>query len=47
MIGVLRHVIEHKLNDKASIKPIRKKKRGQYGERNKAINNRVNKLVKT
>lgn len=45
MVKVPRQVIEHKLNDKLGVRPVRQKKRDQYKEWNKAINDEVDKLV--
>ncbi|GKG11005.1 hypothetical protein Tco_0342405, partial [Tanacetum coccineum] len=45
MIGVSRHLTEHRLNVREGFLPIRKKKRSQAPERNKAIQEEVAKLV--
>ncbi|GJS11576.1 reverse transcriptase domain-containing protein [Tanacetum coccineum] len=45
MMGVLRHVAEHRLNVREGCQRIRQKKRGQAAERNIAINEEVSKLV--
>ncbi|GKA94623.1 reverse transcriptase domain-containing protein [Tanacetum coccineum] len=45
MTGVPRHVAEHRLNVREGCLPIRQKKRGQAPERNKAIQDEVEKLV--
>ncbi|GJV43803.1 reverse transcriptase domain-containing protein [Tanacetum coccineum] len=45
MIGVPRHIAEHKLNIREGCLPVRQKKRGQAPERNKAIYEEVKKLV--
>ncbi|GKF94902.1 hypothetical protein Tco_0284602, partial [Tanacetum coccineum] len=45
MTGVPRHIIEHKLNIREGCLPVRQKKRGQTPERNKAIYEKVKKLV--
>ncbi|GJZ44216.1 hypothetical protein Tco_0591471, partial [Tanacetum coccineum] len=45
MTGVPRHVTEHRLNVREGCLPIRQKKRGQALERNKAIQEEVEKLV--
>ncbi|GKA91596.1 reverse transcriptase domain-containing protein [Tanacetum coccineum] len=45
MTGVPRHIAEHMLNIRERCLPIRKKKRGQALERNKAIHKEVEKLV--
>nr|GEW21490.1 reverse transcriptase domain-containing protein [Tanacetum cinerariifolium] len=44
MIGVPRHIAEHKLNIREGCLPVRQKKRGQAPERNKAIYEEVEKL---
>lgn len=46
MTGVARQLIKHRLNEKTGSKPIRQKKRGRSKERNKAIDDEVEKLVK-
>ncbi|GJW26989.1 reverse transcriptase domain-containing protein, partial [Tanacetum coccineum] len=43
--GVPRHTAEHRLNVREGCSPIRQKKRGQVPERNKAIQEEVEKLV--
>ncbi|GJU54534.1 reverse transcriptase domain-containing protein [Tanacetum coccineum] len=45
MTGVLRHMAEHCLNVREGCLPVRQKKRGQAPERNKAIQEEVEKLV--
>nr|GEV84940.1 hypothetical protein [Tanacetum cinerariifolium] len=45
MIGVPRHIDEHRLNVHEGCLPIRQNKRGQAPERNKAISEEVKKLV--
>nr|GEX64867.1 reverse transcriptase domain-containing protein [Tanacetum cinerariifolium] len=45
MTGVLRHIVEHKLNVHKGFSPIRQKKRGHAPKRNKAIQKEVKKLV--
>lgn len=45
IIGVPWEIKEHKLNDNVGIKPIRQQKIGQSKDRNKAINDEVDKLV--
>ncbi|GKA16619.1 reverse transcriptase domain-containing protein, partial [Tanacetum coccineum] len=45
MTGVSRHIAEHKLNVQEGCLPVRQKKRGQARERNKAIQDEVEKLV--
>ncbi|GJR06772.1 reverse transcriptase domain-containing protein [Tanacetum coccineum] len=45
MTRVSRHIVEHKLNVREGCLPIRQKKRGQALERNKAIQDEVEKLV--
>ncbi|GKF29784.1 hypothetical protein Tco_0096126 [Tanacetum coccineum] len=45
MTGVPRHIAEHHLNIRECCLPIRQKKRGQAPERNKAIQEEVEKLV--
>ncbi|GJY24808.1 hypothetical protein Tco_0398466 [Tanacetum coccineum] len=45
MTGVPRHIAEHRLNVREGCLPIRQKKRGQALERNKAIQEEVEKLV--
>ncbi|GJT58058.1 reverse transcriptase domain-containing protein [Tanacetum coccineum] len=45
MTGVPRHTAEHRLNVREGCSPIRQKKRGQVPERNKAIQEEVEKLV--
>ncbi|GJY77495.1 reverse transcriptase domain-containing protein [Tanacetum coccineum] len=45
MTGVPRHTAEHRLNVREGCSPIRQKKRGQAPERNKAIQEEVEKLV--
>lgn len=48
MSGVPMELIEHKLNDRPRNKPIHaKKKKGQSKDRNKEINDEVDKLVNT
>ncbi|GJS53340.1 hypothetical protein Tco_0626702 [Tanacetum coccineum] len=44
MTGVPRHIAEHRLNIREGCLPIRQKKRGQAPERNKAIQEEVEKL---
>ncbi|GJT02621.1 reverse transcriptase domain-containing protein [Tanacetum coccineum] len=44
MAGVPRHIAEHRLNIREGCLPIRQKKRGQAPERNKAIQEEVEKL---
>ncbi|GJW70761.1 reverse transcriptase domain-containing protein [Tanacetum coccineum] len=44
MTGVPRHTAEHRLNVREGCSPIRQKKRGQASERNKAIQEEVEKL---
>ncbi|GKB95290.1 hypothetical protein Tco_0981427 [Tanacetum coccineum] len=45
MTGVPRHMAEHHLNVREGCPPVRQKKRGQAPERNKAIQEEVEKLV--
>nr|GEX89159.1 reverse transcriptase domain-containing protein [Tanacetum cinerariifolium] len=45
MTGVPRHIAEHRLNVGERCLPVRKRKRGQAPERNKAISEEVKKLV--
>ncbi|GKB18225.1 reverse transcriptase domain-containing protein [Tanacetum coccineum] len=45
IIGVPRHISEHRLNIREGCLPVRQKKRGQAPERNKAIYEEVEKLV--
>ncbi|GJQ98939.1 hypothetical protein Tco_0521924 [Tanacetum coccineum] len=45
MMGVPRHIAEHRLNIREGYLPIRQKKRGQAPESNKAIQEEVEKLV--
>ncbi|GJU49591.1 reverse transcriptase domain-containing protein [Tanacetum coccineum] len=45
MSGVPRHTVEHRLNISEGCSPVRQKKRGQASERNKAIQEEVEKLV--
>ncbi|GJR83040.1 reverse transcriptase domain-containing protein [Tanacetum coccineum] len=45
MTGVPRHIAEHRLNVREGCLPVRQKKRGQAPERNKAIQEEVEKLV--
>nr|GEW66306.1 reverse transcriptase domain-containing protein [Tanacetum cinerariifolium] len=45
MTGVPRYIAEHRLNVREGCLPVRKKKRGQAPERNKAISEEVKKLV--
>ncbi|GKG30709.1 hypothetical protein Tco_0423197 [Tanacetum coccineum] len=45
MTRVSRHIAEHKLNVQEGCLPVRQKKRGQALERNKAIQDEVEKLV--
>ncbi|GJW74783.1 reverse transcriptase domain-containing protein [Tanacetum coccineum] len=45
MTGVPRHMAEHRLNVREGRSPIKQKKRGQAPERNKAIQEEVEKLV--
>ncbi|GKB55485.1 reverse transcriptase domain-containing protein [Tanacetum coccineum] len=45
MSGVLRYVAEHRLNVREGCPPVRQKKRSQAPERNKAIQEEVEKLV--
>ncbi|GJV96245.1 hypothetical protein Tco_1547822 [Tanacetum coccineum] len=45
MTGVPRHVAEHRLNVREGCPPVRQKKRSQAPERNKAIQEEVEKLV--
>ncbi|GJQ95835.1 reverse transcriptase domain-containing protein [Tanacetum coccineum] len=45
MTGVPRHIAEHRLNVREGCPPIRQKKRSQASERNKAIQEEVEKLV--
>ncbi|GKC54098.1 hypothetical protein Tco_1076843 [Tanacetum coccineum] len=46
MIGVPRSIAEHRLNVREGCQPIRKKRRGQAPDRNKAIQEEVAKMVK-
>lgn len=46
MTGVLKRLVEHKLNERPGGKQIRHKKWGKSKDRNKAINDKVDKLVK-
>ncbi|GJV64623.1 hypothetical protein Tco_1475451 [Tanacetum coccineum] len=45
MTGVPRYMAEHRLNVREGCPPVRQKKRGQAPERNKAIQEEVEKLV--
>ncbi|GJV78683.1 reverse transcriptase domain-containing protein [Tanacetum coccineum] len=45
MIGVPRHIAEHRLNVQEGCSPVRQKKRGQTADRNQAIQEEVRKLV--
>ncbi|GJS23416.1 hypothetical protein Tco_0452048 [Tanacetum coccineum] len=45
MTGVPRHIAEHRLNMREGCSPVRQKKRSQAPERNKAIQEEVEKLV--
>ncbi|GJS19661.1 hypothetical protein Tco_0448293 [Tanacetum coccineum] len=45
MTRVLRHIAEHRLNIREGCSPVRQKKRSQAPERNKAIQEEVEKLV--
>lgn len=45
IVGVSGQVTEQKLNEGPVTKPIWHKKGGRYGERNKSINDEVDKLV--
>ncbi|GKD97542.1 hypothetical protein Tco_1381439, partial [Tanacetum coccineum] len=45
MTGVPRNIAEHRLNVREECLPVRQKKRGQAPERNKAIQEKVEKLV--
>ncbi|GKB54766.1 reverse transcriptase domain-containing protein [Tanacetum coccineum] len=45
MTGVLRHIVEHRLNMREGCSPIRKKKRGQSADQIQAIQEEVGKLV--
>ncbi|GKE79701.1 reverse transcriptase domain-containing protein, partial [Tanacetum coccineum] len=45
MTGVSRHMAEHRLNVREGCAPVSQKKRGQASERNKAIQEEVEKLV--
>nr|GEW55212.1 reverse transcriptase domain-containing protein [Tanacetum cinerariifolium] len=45
MTGVLRHIVEHRLNVREGCSSIRQKKRGQAADRNQAIQEEVRKLV--
>ncbi|GKB76504.1 reverse transcriptase domain-containing protein [Tanacetum coccineum] len=45
MIGVLRHIAEHRLNVREGCSPVRQKKRGQAADRNRAIQEEVGKLI--
>ncbi|GKD25459.1 hypothetical protein Tco_1231673, partial [Tanacetum coccineum] len=45
MTGIPRHMAEHRLNVRVGCLPVRQKKRGQTLERNKAIQEEVEKLV--
>ncbi|GJV88936.1 reverse transcriptase domain-containing protein [Tanacetum coccineum] len=45
MTGVPRHIAEHRLNVRKGCPPIRQKRRGQAADRNKAIQEKVGKLV--
>ncbi|GJR02134.1 hypothetical protein Tco_0525118 [Tanacetum coccineum] len=45
MTGVPRNIAEHRLNIREGYSPVRQKKRGQAPERNKAIQEEVEKLV--
>ncbi|GKF36351.1 hypothetical protein Tco_0113109 [Tanacetum coccineum] len=45
MIGVPRHIAEHRLNLKKGCSPVRYKKRGQAADRNHTIQEKVGKLV--
>nr|GEX32964.1 protein transport protein SEC24-like At3g07100 [Tanacetum cinerariifolium] len=46
MTGVPRHVAEHRLNVQEGCSPVRQKKKGQAADRNQAIHEEVEKLVK-
>nr|GEV02833.1 adenylate kinase 5, chloroplastic [Tanacetum cinerariifolium] len=46
MTGVPRHVAEHRLNVREGCPPVKQKKRSQAPERNKAIQEKVERLVK-
>nr|GEV29769.1 reverse transcriptase domain-containing protein [Tanacetum cinerariifolium] len=45
MIGIPRHIAEHRLNMREGCSPVRQKKRGQAADRNQAIQEEVMKLV--
>ncbi|GJW25612.1 reverse transcriptase domain-containing protein [Tanacetum coccineum] len=45
MTGVSRHIAEHRLNVREGFSPVRQKKRSQASERNKEIQEEVEKLV--
>ncbi|GKD32874.1 hypothetical protein Tco_1248383 [Tanacetum coccineum] len=45
MMGVSRHIAEHRLNVRKGCQPVRQKKRCQATKRNIAINDEVSKLV--
>ncbi|GJQ98993.1 hypothetical protein Tco_0521978 [Tanacetum coccineum] len=45
MTGVPRHVVEHRLNVREGCPPVKQKKRSQAPERNKAIQEEVERLV--
>lgn len=45
MVGISREIIEHNLNIRPGSMVVKQKRRGQAGERNKAINIEVDKLV--
>ncbi|GJV58805.1 reverse transcriptase domain-containing protein [Tanacetum coccineum] len=47
MTGVPRHIAEHRLNVREGCFPVRQKKRGKASEKNKAICEKVKKLVNT
>ncbi|GKB29101.1 hypothetical protein Tco_0868502 [Tanacetum coccineum] len=45
MTGVLRHIVEHRLNVREGCSPVRQKRRGQAADRNQAIQEEVRKVV--
>ncbi|GKF26675.1 hypothetical protein Tco_0082569, partial [Tanacetum coccineum] len=45
MMGILRHMAEHRLNVREGCPPVRQKKKGQAQKRNKAIHEEVEKLI--
>ena len=45
MTGIPRDIAEHAVNETAEARPVRQKNTGQSGERNRAINIEVDKLV--